>query len=135
MNPELKWRFVVALIVVFFAGVACGVMGAAHHAHHAFMARHRMQFGDRMREHLRRQLQLTPEQYSQVVPIIDATSKQLELIREETRTRVAQTMDESHEKIAPLLTPEQRTRLEQMRRHHEHMLRMRGGQPHLQDDQ
>ncbi len=126
MNNALKWRLVFAFVVVFVAGVAVGVMGAAHHARDVFLARHSMQLGDRMREHLHRQLNLTPEQFEKVAPIVDEMSRRLEVIRDDTRKRVTETMEESHREIVPLLTPEQCEKLEQMKRRHEHMLRGRG---------
>lgn len=129
MNNALRWRLVLALVVVFFAGVAVGVMGAAHHARDVSAAHHSMHFDDRMRDHLRRELKLTPEQFERVAPIVDEMSKRLEVIRDDTRKRVTETMGESHREIAPLLTPEQREKLEQMKRRHEHMLRRRGIHP------
>ncbi len=126
ISSTLKWRLVLALVIVFCAGVAVGVLGAAHHARREFFARHSLHFGDRMREHLRRELNLTPEQYDKVAPIIDEMSNRLEAIRGETRQKVAETMGESRNQIAPLLTPEQRDKLDQMKRRHERMLHFRG---------
>src|SRR5215210_3693859 len=126
MNSSLKWRLVIALVIVFFAGVAVGMMSAAHHARRIFIGRHSIQVGDRMHEHLRRELKLTAEQDKKVTPVLNEMSRRLETIREETSQRVAETMGESHRALTPLLTPEQNAKLEQMKRRHEHMLRWRG---------
>lgn len=126
MNNALKWRLLLALVAVFFAGVAVGVVGAAQHARHAFFARHSMHFDDRMREQLRRELNLTAEQSEKIGPLVDEMSKRLEVIREDTSKRVAATMGESHNQIVPLLTAEQREKLEQMKLRHEQMLHRHG---------
>src|SRR5215212_1728629 len=129
ISSTLKWRLILAFVIVFCAGVAIGVMGAAHHARREFFARHSMHFGDRMREHLRRELKLTPEQYDKVAPIIDEMSNRLEVIRGDTSRKVAETMGESHSQIVPLLTAEQREKLDKMKRRHERMLHFRGIHP------
>jgi Spy/CpxP family protein refolding chaperone len=129
MTKRFKVWLAISLIGVFVAGIASGLFAGAIHARHLFMGRHGGFTGQRMREHLRRELHLTPEQYEKVAPIIDRTSAQLEAIRNETGQRVAQTMKESHSEIAPLLTPEQREKLERMRERHRHIIRLRGGLP------
>lgn len=130
MTKSFKRWLAFAFVVVFLAGIATGLFAGALHAHHFMAGEHDgVQMGQRMREHLRRELQLTPEQYEKVAPIIDATSARLESIRSETGRRVSEAMNESHDQIVPLLTPEQRQRLEQMRERHRHMIRLRGGLP------
>jgi Spy/CpxP family protein refolding chaperone len=79
--------------------------------------------GERMREHLRRELDLTPEQAAKIDPILDQTSKRLDAIRDETSKRVGEAMNESHRQIAPLLTADQQARLEKMHLKHRRILR------------
>ncbi len=123
MTTALKWRIAIVLVLVFFAGVATGVLGGARHARHVFLAKHSAHFGDRMREHLKHELKLTPEQYEKVAPIIDEMGKRLEVIRDETSQRVADTMGESHSQLVPLLNEKQRAKLDKMKRRHQRMLR------------
>jgi len=131
MTTTLKLWIATSLVVVFFAGAALGVFAGARHARQLGFVRHGGQMPDRMRRHLQHQLDLTPEQSRQIAPVVDRLADQLELIRNETSARVAKTMDESHREIAPLLTPEQRERLQQMRRRHGRMLRRHDfGPPH-----
>ncbi len=141
MTNALKWRIAIVLVIVFAAGVATGLLAGARHARHVFFARHSAHFGDRMREHLKQELKLTPEQYEKVAPVIDEMGARLELIRDETSKRVADTMGESHNKIVPLLNEEQRSKLDRMKRRHHRMLRFRGihsdsreGHRHSRDD-
>ena len=129
MTKRFKIWLAVSLIGVFVAGFASGLFAGAVHARHVFFGRHHGFAGDRFRDHLRRELKLTPEQYQQVAPVLDQLGEQLDTIRLETRRRVSATMTQSHQQIVPLLTPEQREKLEGMRRHHHHMMRMRGEKP------
>ncbi len=123
MMKTWKWQLVVALVVVFLAGVATGLFAGARHAHFRFIMHHSEKTGDRMRRHLERQLHLTPDQTGQVGPIIDRAAEQLEVIRKETSTRVARTMGQAHDEMVPFLTPEQRQRLEEMKHKHQQMMR------------
>jgi Spy/CpxP family protein refolding chaperone len=124
-----KWWLVLVLVFVFFAGAAAGLFAGAWHARHIFFGRHGGHFHDRMREHLKRELSLTPEQDTKVGPILDGISNRLDEIRKETDKRVAETMTQAHDEIVPFLTPEQREKLEKMRQRHRRMLRMHGGPP------
>ncbi len=133
MSKALKWRIAIVLVIVFCAGVATGVMAGARHARHVF-ARHSAHFSDRMREHLQRKLELTPEQAVKVAPIVDQIGKRLEVIRDETSKRVAQTMAEAHREVVPLLDAEQRAKLEQMKNRHERRLRGRGVHLHPHEE-
>src|SRR4051812_27944947 len=108
MTTRFKLWLAVAVMFVFLAGIAIGLFAGAMHARHVFFGRHAGFMGERMREHLRRELRLTPEQYEKIAPIMDQTSAQLEAIRDETGRRVAETMSQSHTQIVPLLNPEQR---------------------------
>jgi Spy/CpxP family protein refolding chaperone len=82
-----------------------------------------------MREHLRRELGLTAEQEKKIAPIIDATSAKLETIRVETAERVRTVMEESKKEVAPLLTPEQQTKLEKLETEHRKMMLHHGFGP------
>lgn len=129
MTKALKWRIAILLVIVFCAGIATGFFGAVHHARQIFWERRSFHAGDRMREHLRRQLDLTPEQYEKISPILDQMSKRLDVIRDETSKRVAETMSDSHQQMIPMLTPEQRAKLERMHERHQHMLTLHGQPP------
>ncbi len=123
MTKEWKWRLALGLVIVFLAGLALGLFAGAFHARRVFIARHGPHMAGRMREHLRHELHLTSEQFEKIAPMIDRSAKQLEEIRRESSGRVAETIDESRREMAPLLTPEQRERLERMREKHQRMHR------------
>lgn len=129
MKPALKWWLALGVVVVFFAGVATGLFAGAWHARRMFAGGHSAHFHQRMRNHLQRELHLSPEQSAQVAPILDRMAQELDAIREETRARVTATMSQSHQEMLPLLAPEQQKKLNEMRERHRRMLRMGGDPP------
>jgi len=134
MTSALKWRIAVLLVIVFLAGVATGFFGGARHARHVFIGRHGAHFGERMQHHMKRRLDLTPEQSEKIAPILERMSTQLAEIRNDTGRRVAETMSQSHREMAPILTPEQQAKLEKMKKRHKRILRLRGDHPHSPHD-
>ncbi len=68
--------------------------------------------------HLSRALGLTDAQKAQVKPIFDSAGPQLEAIRADAHARAKAIMADTHNKIVPLLTPEQRKSLEELKSRH-----------------
>jgi hypothetical protein len=130
MTSALKWRLTFGLLLVFFAGGATGLFAGAWHARHAFVERHGGMMAERMKEHMRRQLNLTPEQTRDIDPILTDLAKRLQEIRRDSSRRVAETMEQSHRELATHLSPEQQSRFEEMklRRQLRHWRRT-GGRP------
>ena len=119
MNGALKWKLVAGFVLVFLAGGIAGAALGGLYARHLFFEFHRPgRVGDRMKERLRAELHLTPEQVSKVSPIVDKTAAQLQEIRRDTGRQVHQIMAEAHEKIAVNLTDEQRQKLQQIEERH-----------------
>jgi Spy/CpxP family protein refolding chaperone len=130
MNNALKWKLAFAFLLVFVAGVTTGgLLSALHMRRHFLGPPHSGEVGDRMREHLRRALDLTPEQAVKIAPIVDATSAKLESIRVETAQRVRSAMEESERQISPELTPEQQKKLHKMKLDHHKILMHHGFHP------
>jgi Spy/CpxP family protein refolding chaperone len=131
MNSALKWKLAFAFLLVFIAGVTTGGLLSTHHIKRHFLGPpHSGDVSGRMREHLQRALDLTPEQAAKIAPIVDATSAKLEAIRVETAERVRQVMEESKNEIAPQLTPEQQKKLQELKQRHIKILRHHGFGPH-----
>jgi Spy/CpxP family protein refolding chaperone len=118
MSRSLKWRLIVGFVLVFIAGTATGLFAGAWHAREAFVGRHGGMMGPRLRQHIQRELDLTPEQLRQVDPILREMTQQLQTIRRESGRRVAETMEQSRRALEPHLTPEQQQRMEEMKRQH-----------------
>lgn len=117
---SLKWKLAFACLLVFAAGGTTGGLLCSLHVRHHFLGPMRPGMaGERMREHLRRELGLTPEQAKKISPIVDATSTKLETIRSETAERVRSAMEDAERQISPELTPEQQEKLQAMKRRHQ----------------
>jgi len=130
MNGSLKWKLAFAFLLVFVAGVTTGgLLSSLHMRRHFLGPPHSGEVGSRMREHLRRALDLTPEQADKIAPIVDATSAKLEAIRVETAQRVRSAMEESEKQIAPQLTPEQQEKLQKLKLEHHRVLMHHGFNP------
>jgi Spy/CpxP family protein refolding chaperone len=135
MNSALKWKLGFAFLLAFVAGGMTGAFCGVHLMHHHLLLGppHSGDVPDRMREHLRRTLDLTADQEKKVSPIVDATSTKLETIRLETAERVRTVMEESKKQIAPLLTPDQQKKLDQLESEHRKMMRHHGFLPPPKD--
>jgi Spy/CpxP family protein refolding chaperone len=133
MSTALKWKLIAGFLLVFIAGgVTGGFLAAAQARRFMFGPGHHGLVAERMRERLRSELNLTPEQLAKISPVIDRTGAQLEQIRMETTRRVHETFAQAHREMAPSLTDEQRTKLEQLRQRHRHFTRRfhhRGDRP------
>jgi Spy/CpxP family protein refolding chaperone len=125
MNRALQWKLVAGFILVFIAGGITGAFLGGVYARHLFFEFHHPELvGVRMKERLRTELNLTPEQVSKISPVIDKTAAQLQQVRRDTGRRVHEIMTEAHQQIAADLTDEQRQKLQQIedrhRRWHRH---------------
>ena len=131
MNSELKWKLAFAFLLVFVAGGMTGAFVGIHGLRHHMMLGppHSGDVPDRMREHLRRTLDLTADQEKKIGPIVDATSAKLEAIRVETAERVRVVMEESKKEVTPLLTPEQQKKLDNLESEHRKMMMHHGFLP------
>ena len=131
MNLRLKWMLAVAVVVVFAAGTMTGTLlgtrfyKAQRKKHVVMMRGHHGPVGERLREHFRAELELTPEQSEKVMPIIDATSEKLQAIRSDTAARVRETMEQADREMSPHLSAEQQKKLRELHDRHERHLRKR----------
>jgi Spy/CpxP family protein refolding chaperone len=119
MNEVLKWKLIAGFLLVFVAGGIAGAALGGLYARHLFFEFHHPRMASvRMKEHLRAELSLTPEQVAKVSPIIDKAGQQLQEVRRSTGKRVHEIMADAHRQIAVNLTDEQRQKLEQMKQRH-----------------
>ena len=119
MNRALQWKLIAGFLLVFVAGGITGAFfGGSYARHHFFELRHPERIGGRMKERLRAELNLTPEQLAKISPIIDKTTAQLRDIRRDTGRRVRQIIADAHRQMATELTDEQRQKLKQIEERH-----------------
>jgi Spy/CpxP family protein refolding chaperone len=119
MNRALQWKLIAGFILVFVAGGISGAfLGGLYARHHFFQLHHPQLIGARMKERLRAELNLTPEQVAKISPIIDKATVQLRDLRRDTARRVHETIGEAHRQMAVNLTDEQRQKLQQIEERH-----------------
>jgi uncharacterized protein YpuA (DUF1002 family) len=119
MNRALQWKLIAGFILVFVAGGISGAfLGGLYARHHFFEVHHSQLIGARMKDRLRAELNLTPEQVEKISPVIDKTAAQLRDIRRETARRVHETVAQAHQQMAVNLTDEQRQKLQQIEERH-----------------
>jgi len=119
MNRALQWKLIAGFLLVFAAGGITGAYIGGSYTRHHFLELHRPErIGVQMKERLRTELNLTPEQVTKISPIIDKTATQLRLIRRDTGQRVHQVMADAHQQMAASLTDEQRQKLRQIEEQH-----------------
>jgi|SRR4029453_21486 Spy/CpxP family protein refolding chaperone len=119
MNEALKWKLVAGFLLVFVAGGITGMALGGLYARHLFFEFHHPRLvGARMKERLRAELRLTPEQMAKVSPIIDKEAAQLQEVRHDTRRRVREIFKQAHREMAVNLTDEQRQKLQQIEQRH-----------------
>jgi Spy/CpxP family protein refolding chaperone len=124
MNRALQWKLICGFLLVFVAGGITGAFVGGSYARRHFFELHRPErIGTQMKERLRVELNLTPEQVAKISPIIDKTAAQLRVIRRDTGQRVHQIMTDAHQQMAANLTDEQRQKLQQIEERHRQLRR------------
>ena len=129
MNSSLRWKLILAFVLVFFAGIACGFFGAFRGAPWMFGHPHHGSVAEHMKRHLRTELNLTAQQMEQISPIVDRAASQLEAKREQTIREVRNIFEETHRGITPFLTAEQQRQLDELEQRHRRRLHRHGFMP------
>ena len=119
MNRALQWKLIAGFLLVFIAGGITGAFVGGSYARHLFFEQHHPErIAGRMKERLRADLNLTPDQLAKISPIIDKTTAQLRGIRRDTGRRVHEIIADAHQQMATQLTDEQRQKLKQIEERH-----------------
>jgi len=119
MNRALRWKLIAGFLLVFVAGGITGAFIGGWYAQNQFFELHHPErIAGRMKERLRTELSLSPEQVAKISPIVDKTTAQLRDIRRDTGRRVHEIVADAHQQIATQLTDEQRQKLTQMEERH-----------------
>src|SRR5437879_2821344 len=120
MNRALQWKLIAGFILVFVAGGITGAFVGGSYARHHFLAFHRPELiGGRMKERLRAELNLTPEQIAKISPIIDKTAAQLRDIRRDTARAVRKRKPKPHNSMPPILREEHARNLNKTNNRHD----------------
>lgn len=127
MNRALQWKLIAGFLLVFVAGGITGAFVGGLYAR--FELRHPERIGGRMKDRLRAELNLTPEQLANISPIVDKTTAQLREIRRDTGRRVREIIADAHRQMAVQFTDQQRQRLKQIEERHRRWRHHRFNEP------
>ena len=108
----------VVVIVAFVAGILVGVAGDHLYLIHngrLFPRRASHFAADRMAEHLGRELQLSPQQKTQVQQIIEKHRAKIDATMSSVRPQVRAELDATNAEIEKILTPDQKTKFANLR--------------------
>ncbi|MDB6169110.1 MAG: hypothetical protein JWM88_1974 [Verrucomicrobia bacterium] len=116
---DKPWKVILAFLGIFAAGIVSGTLLGARYGHQLFprsRSPESQNFSARMMERLGSELALTPEQTARIRPIVERTQGDLQNLRRDYMQQVTHVMDEMHSQIGAILTPEQRQKLEELRK-------------------
>jgi Spy/CpxP family protein refolding chaperone len=118
VSSKTRTAAVVVVIVAFVAGILVGVAGDHLYLIHKgrLSPRRTARFAaDRMADRLGRDLELTPQQKTQVQQIIEKHRAKIDATMSNVRPQVRQELDATNAEIETVLTPEQKTKFATMR--------------------
>lgn len=126
--PDMNkpWKVVLVFIAVFLAGGLCG-SAITLRVMKGPRPEGRPPFRVEIMGRLEKNLDLTEAQKEKIRPIVQRTQEEAQRLRRENVKDLAAVMERMHAELAAELTPEQRVKLEEMRKKfHERAERMRG---------
>jgi hypothetical protein len=111
------WKSLLLLALVFFAGLAVGVVGTRLAVRRAVQQAivHPEQAQTFVEHSLTRRLRLDPGQQTQIHAILTDTRQRLGILRQEIQPRAAEIWQDTDRKISTLLTPDQQARYEKIK--------------------
>lgn len=123
MSQFSQWKTIGYAVAIFVAGgISGGALGVYETKSHLFDPQRDQEMALRWRKRLQDKLELTPDQMARINPIIDNGVAQLRSIRLDTMGRLNKVFEDSYTKISAVLTPDQRTKLDQMDKERREMM-------------
>ncbi len=120
MNPSPKRWAVLYLAAAFVVGLLAGaVVGFALAWHRAPPPASPERMAEHIRARLTSELRLTEAQTRHIAPIVDDLVRQMEAEHERTVERMVQIIRQSHQRMEPCLTPEQRQKFRHIQQERE----------------
>jgi hypothetical protein len=115
-----RWIAILSVTGLFVIGILIGSLGThLYYAHKLLRPDGPPEMGVRMfMDRMEARLDLTPEQRVEIDRILEEGHAKAESYRELMAPRVRALMDQTHERLIAVLTPEQREIFEEMRRTH-----------------
>ncbi len=129
MTQVSRWKLIVALVVIFGAGIVTGVYLPRAIGRRGPWGPHGGDFAAHLKTRLTQELSLDAKQTAALDPIADEAATDLQRLRTEADERVLRAMQTLNDKLRPILTPEQVTKLEALEKSRREMVR--GRRPRL----
>ena len=104
-----------SLIAVFIGGLLVGIAGDRFYIFHRRRATSAQSLTQRIVEHLDRELNLTPQQKTDVQRIIDQHHVRIDAVMTGVQPQIRRELDAANAEIEKLLTPEQQEQFKKMR--------------------
>ena len=116
MSQIARWKIVLSLVAIFFAGSVTGALFTISIAKHEVRRQSDpTQWFQLTMNRWKTRLHLTPAQEEKLKPIVEATVNELRSLRESDLRQTDEILARAQARIDPELTPEQRARLQKMR--------------------
>jgi Spy/CpxP family protein refolding chaperone len=116
MNPIARWKIVLSLVAIFFAGSVTGALFTISIAKYEVRRQSDpTQWFQLTMKRWKTRLHLTSAQEEKLKPIVEATVNELRTLRASDLRQTDEILARAQARIDPELTPEQRARLQKMR--------------------
>ena len=130
MNNFAKGKAVLYLVAIFIAGAACGsIIGYSSGKQQGVSPARQKEISERTLKRLQARLNLTPEQFGKIKPIVEQNSASMQNLQRESWLRVSDTFKRMNAQISTYLTEEQRRKLDTMENERCENVRKKCGSP------
>ena len=130
MNNFTKGKAILYLVAIFIAGAACGsIIGYSSGKQQAVSPARQKEISERTLKRLQARLNLTPEQFGKIKPIVEQNSASMQNLQRESWLRVSDTFKRMNAQISTYLTEEQRHKLDAMENERCENVRKKCGSP------
>lgn len=129
-----RWKSIIGVLLIFGAGFLSGFTVSSYLGRGSPGPPRPDEFLARVQENTVRDLSLTPEQQAVLAQAVVQARKQLEKLNREVHPRVREIIRGAQDKLIPVLTSEQKARLEEIRRKHERRHKERSSEEASKDE-
>jgi Spy/CpxP family protein refolding chaperone len=128
MTSPGKRKLAIYVLAIFLAGAGSGALVAWQISRRTPVPPLTpAEIGARLRARFQSRLALTPEQVQKIDPMIDQAMSRVEAIRRETASHVFANVSNLHDQVLTVLTPEQKTKFEELERERRDYLHQKFG--------
>lgn len=130
----IRWKSIIGVLLIFGAGFLFGFTVSSYLGKDGGPPRPD-EFLSYVQESTIRDLSLTPEQQAVLAQAVVQARKQLEELNREVHPRVRTIIRGAQDKLIPVLTPEQKAKLEELRKRRQRQHKKEPPQPKPEEDE